>query len=573
MRIAISALLGMTVTLSGALALAQPAPAAPAPSPPSPQPAPPAGPPADAPRAASTEAPPPAPPPAGSIAAPEAPAPVPSPFPPEGESPDERMDQVGFKVGSGFYIRDARDIFRLYPHGLFETDVYGFLGAGVGKVPAADTSIGLKPRLLIRRARIGFEGELLKRWSFGAILEFGGQPITNVPGAGGPSEASAGKPGTTPTAATARYAPVEGVTSGAVPADVFIGYSVCKCLNFQIGHFNSPITMDNRTGDLYYPLLERPVAIRSFVMGNQPRDLGGIIWGELGPHVFNYELGVFGGDGQNRPSVDSRVDFMGRLWSRPFAGVGSSDLAQYTQIGVSARHGDRDPASVGYNYADITTSQGYVLWKPTYTDSLGRVVHIIPSGSQNVIGGEARIRVGPFALQGEAYYVINNTREAVDGYQLTNTERLGRMKGVGWYVQASVWPAGDRFIGGDPGIYRPRHYDLKAKEPAHIPHGLEIIALASGVQANYQGATRLDSTSDPRTPNGDIKIFQLGGAMNYWHTRHVRVGIQYMAYLTPGSGEGKNLAVVPDNLVKDAAGNLGTGTVLHELSGRLAVAF
>jgi hypothetical protein len=554
MRIAISALLGMTVTLSGAIALAQPAP------PPDAPPAPPAPP--------SADAAPPAPPPPGSVVAPEPPAAVPSPFPPEGESPDERMDQVGFRVGSGFFIRDARDNFRLYPHGLFETDVYGFMGKGVDKVPAAD-SVGLSPRLFIRRARIGFEGELLKRWSFGAILEFGGQAIGNV----GTAQTAAAKPGVAPTAATARYAPVESVTAGAVPSDVFIGYSVCKCLNFQLGQFNTPMTMDNRTGDLYYPLMERNVAIRSFVMGNQPRELGGMIWGELGPRVFVYELGVFGGDGQNRPSVDARVDFIGRMFLRPFAGVGSSDLAKWTQIGVSARHGDRDPAKVGYDYGSLTTGQGFVLWKPTYTDSLGRQVHIIPSGAQNVLGGELRFRVGPFALQGEAYYVANNTREAVDGYQLTNTERLGRVKGVGWYAQASVWPVGDSFIGAEPGIYRPRHLDLKAKEAAHMPHGLELIAIAAGVNASYQGGSRLKSTDDAKTPSGDITVYQLGGGVNYWHTKHVRVGVNYMAYLTPGSSTKSNTAVVPDNLQKSADGTPGAGHLLHELGGRLAVAF
>jgi hypothetical protein len=547
----------MTVTLSGALALAQPAPPPPPPTDPN------APPPA-------ADAAPPAPPPPGSVAAPEPPAPVPSPFPAEGESPDERMDNVGFRVGSGFFIRDSRDNFRLYPHGLFETDVYGFMGSGIDKLPAGDTSIGLKPRLFIRRARIGFEGELLKRWSFGAILEFGGQPLANT---NANAETSAGKPGQAPTAASGRYAPVESITSGAFPADVFIGYSVCTCFNIQIGHFNAPITMDNRTGDLYYPLMERNVAIRSFVMGNSARDLGGVIWGELGPRVFNYELGVFGGDGQNRPSVDSKVDFMGRIFARPFAGIGTSDLAKYTQIGVSARHGDRDPKSVAYDYANITTGQGFVLWKPTYNDSLGRQVHIIPSGSQNMIGGEARIRVGPFALQGEAYYLVNNTREAVDGFQLTNTERLGRIKGVGWYAQASVWPVGDSFIAGDPGFYRPRHYDLKAREAAKIPHGLELIAIVAGVNANYKGGSRLKSTDDANTPSGDIKIMQVGGGVNYWHTKHVRVGINYMAYLTPGSGTKDNTAVVPDNLQTGKDGKPGTGHTLHELGGRLAVAF
>ena len=531
MRIAFSALVGMTVTLSSAAALAQP----PAPAP-----------------------------------APEPPASVSPPSTPEGESPDEHMDLAGWR--DGFFVRDARDMFRFYPHLLAEADVNTSFGPGVSNIPgsAGDTSTGLQPRLVLRRGRIGFDAALLKRWSVTAILEFaGGQPLGN---AAGTTEGSAAKAGATPTAATGRYAGVQTVGAAPYPGDIYIGYSVCKCLNLQIGQFNVPFSLDNRTGDDYYPLLERPVAIRNFVVPS-PRDVGGILWGELGPRVFNYELGVFGGDGQNRPSVDARVDFMGRIFVRPFAGIDTSDIAKYTQIGVSARHGDRDSTRVAYDMPALTTGQGFVLWKPTYTDSLGRQVHVIPSGSQNEIGGELRLQVSRFALQGEAYFVANDTREAIDGYQLTNTERFGRMQGVGWYAQLSAWPFGDAFLTPEPGFYRPRHADLAARRPARMPHGLEMIALASGINASYRGASRMGSL-DARTPSGDINIYQMGVGANYWHTKHARFGVYYMAYLTPGSATDSNQAVVPDNLTTSAAtGKANTGHVLHELSARLAVAF
>ena len=87
--------------------------------------------------------------------------------------------------------------------------------------------------------------------------------------------------------------------------------------------------------------------------------------------------------------------------------------------------------------------------------SLGRQIHIIPSGAQNAIGGELRVPVSIFDIRGEAYYVANRTREAVEGYQLTNTERLGRVRGTGWYAQVSAWPFGDAFVTGDPGLVRP----------------------------------------------------------------------------------------------------------------------
>jgi hypothetical protein len=553
MRIAISALVGMTVTLSGAFARAQ---VTPTPAP--------------------TEVPP-APPPPGAAPAPEPPAALPSPFP-EGESPDERMDLVGWR--DGFFIRDARDIVRFYPHLLAETDFYSSFGPGVTAVKEPDVRSALEPHLLIRRARIGFDAELFKRWSVTALIEFGGQPLGNPAGT---IENSAAPAGTTPTASSGRYAPVQSVPSTApYPADVYISYSVCKCFNIQIGQYNLPFSLDNRTGDDYYPLMERTAAIRSFVMGNNPRDIGGTLWGELGPKVFNYEIGAFGGDGQNRPSVDGDVDFIGRVFARPFAGGATGDFEKYLQIGASGRHGTRDPSLVGYDYAAITTGQGFNLWKPTYTDSLGRLIHVLPSGAQNAIGGELRMQAGRFALQSEAYYVANNTREAVDGYQLPSSsgkqyiERYGRMDGVGWYAQVSAWPFGDAFVGPEPGFYRPRHLDLAGKNPTHVPHGLEVTAQVSGINGSYEGATRIMSTPDANTPMGGITIYQVGLAATYWHTKHARFTVNYNAYITPGNpgnARGDNEAVVPDNLTTGTDGKPNQGHVLHELGARLAVVF
>jgi hypothetical protein len=526
----------MTITLASAAALAQPPAAAPV---------------AAAPVAA-------------------APAAVASPVTPQGESPDERMDLAGFR--DGFFIRDARDIFRLYPHLLVEADVNTSFGPGVSRIPgtAGDTSLGLEPRLVLRRARFGFDAEVLRRWTVTAILEFaGGQPLGN---SNGQLEAFAAKPGATATAASGRYVAAQTVGVAPYPSDVSIGYSVCRCFNVQLGQFFVPFSLDNRTADDYYPLLERPVAIRNFVVSS-PRDMGGIVWGELGPSVVNYELGIFGGDGQNRPSVDAKVDFIGRVFVRPFAGSGTSDLAKYTQIGVSGRHGDRDPNKVAYDMPAITTGQGFVLWKPTYTDSLGRLVHVIPSGSQNEVGGELRFQVGRFSLQGEAYYVVNDTREAVDGYQLTNTERFGRMAGVGWYAQLSAWPVGDAFLTPQPGYVRPRHLDLASRGSSRAPHGLEMLVLASGINASYKGATRLDSSPDANTPMSDVTIYQMSVGANYWHTKHARFGVYYSAYITPGSGTTSNQAAVPDNLTTTTAGTPNAGHVLHELSARLALAF
>src|SRR5262249_7755692 len=135
----------------------------------------------------------------------------------------------------------------------------------------------------------------------------------------------------------------------------------------------------------------------------------------------------------------------------------------------------------------------------------------------------------------------------------TNTERYGRILGVGWYAELSAWPYGDAFLTPEPGIDHPRHLDLASRPPRHTPHGLEVIALVSGINGSYRGATRGQPTVDPNTPAGDITVYQVGVGATYWHTRHARLGVNYMAYLTPRSGTVDNQAVVPDNLTSDPA--------------------
>lgn len=168
----------------------------------------------------------------------------------------------------------------------------------------------------------------------------------------------------------------------------------------------------------------------------------------------------------------------------------------------------------------------------------------------------------------------NHTREAVDGYQLTHTERLGRMRGLGWYVQLSGWLLGDSFVAPDPGVNRPRRLDLQGDGEGRPRRGLELLAIMSGINASYLGASRLGSTPDALTPMSDLTVYQIGFGAQYWHTKHVRVAVNYMIYDTPGSGDPKvNQAVVPANLPSAGADASPPSHLLHELGGRLSLSF
>lgn len=578
MRIPILALLGMTLTLSSVPALAQPQPGAPAQPPPLGPPLPPPLPPPAAPdtgaqpagaaQVAPPEAPPPPPMPGTIEVAPPPPPPTPV-FQATGDAAPvlDRQPLAGWH--GGFFLRDPNDYFRLYPKGRVHLDFHSFFGSGVSDVKAVDGGNALQPRFFVRRARLAVAGEFLKRWSFEFEAEFAGQALNNP---NGRAETSASAPGQNPTAETARFAGVQTASAGTTLTDAWINYSVMPAVNFIFGQYLAPFSLENASSDNATSLMDRSIATRAFAFPNL-RDIGAMMWGEIADRTLVYGIGVFGGDGQNRPGVDSKPDFIGRVFARPLAGDKKGLLAK-AQIGVSAQHGERDQEYVGYDYPAIRTGQGYTLWEPGYRDSARRRVHIIPSGSQNAIGGELRLPIKRVDLRGELYYVANDTREAVEGYQLTNTERLGELRGISWYGQLSVW-LGDAFVSGDPGFSpRPTKMDL-SKEVDKPMKGLELVALIGGINATYDGAAR-EGTYDPATPGApegpgsDIKIMQIGFGANYWHTRYVRATVSYSMYSTPGSGSADNLAVVPGNLLREP--DLDAHAI-HELGARLAVSF
>jgi hypothetical protein len=334
--------------------------------------------------------------------------------------------------------------------------------------------------------------------------------------------------------------------------------------------------MANRTRETVITPLERPIAIQGFVVPNN-KELGLMVWGELfEDRALTYELGVFSGDGPDRPAVDARPDFIGRITTRPLSSLGSSSFLKLAQIGLSARFGTKDQAFVNYDYPAIAANNGFVMWQPGYVDSLNRFVHVIPSGAQRTLGGELR---APFDLpggraievRGELYYVANNTREAVQGFESTNTERFGRINGIGGYAIVSAWVLGDKLVSGEPGVHRPIKVDFK--EDAPILRGLELFGLVGGISANYSGATREGSVPDELTPQADINIIQFGGGTQYWFGQNFRAAFHYTGYALPNSVEPTlNAAIVPDNLRVDG-NDVGAGELHHEISGRLAISF
>ncbi|MBM4359439.1 MAG: hypothetical protein FJ096_15150 [Deltaproteobacteria bacterium] len=500
--------------------------------------------------------------------------------PPPPVFPSMREDEAhralaGIEAGE-VYLRDRSDTLRLYPSARLSLDLHANPGAPDIATSPIDTR-GLGPVFFVRRATFEVSGEFGSRLSFTAGVELGGGRVGSTEYVG-PS--------------TPRLAMASAHTGRVLPADAHVSYRFRRWLNLTAGQQLLPFSMSNRTPDWTHPLPERPLAIRGFA-APWHRDVGLSVWGEAAPKQYlHYELGVFGGDGYEHVFADALPEFAGRIYSRPFSGLGAHFPLARAQFGLSARIGSRAPERVAYDYPTIATGQGWVLWQPGYVDSLGRTTHVLPSGLQRALGGELRL---PFDLpggraldlQGEAYYVENGTREAVAGFVTTNTERFGRLQGVGWYGQLSFWCCGDPYANGDIGVTAPRRVELDRPTPsersaaqrtseagsrARIPRGLELVAIASGINANYDGASREGSVKDAKTPRSNVAVYQLGIGGQYWFGRNFRAGLHYSAYLAPNAGTIKNLVALPSN-VTDRTGNVDGGTASHELTLRLQAGF
>jgi phosphate-selective porin len=513
---------------------------------------------------------------------PESPAgynvPIAEPPPPPGDdhalvdnspSAHDGKPLAGYHNGL-FFLRDHHDNFHLYIQGRMQLDWYSYFGPGV-----PDTT--LKPTLFVRRIRPEISGEFLGHWRFMIAGDFGATAIDNPDGRS--AEAVAAAPGAAPTAATAKYSPAQTTRFQAAATDAFINYRADSEFNVMVGQMDAPFTMENRTSDKYFPFIERSLAVRAVGIPTN-KEIGAMFWGETKDRFVYYSVGPYMGDGQNKPNVDDRFDVFGRAFVHPLAlvnGISKDDPLKDIQLGASAHYGSRDKRWVAYDYPSMTTQAAFTFWKPTYAGTNG-TTHIIPSGDQRALAGEIRIPISRFDVTSELVYIDNDTREAIEGYQLSNTERFGNIHGISYYVTLGFWPIGKRDINGVPGYGNPPRMDWKNADPVIPAQALQLLAKWEQVSLHYQSASR-NGTADAKNIDGDILVNALSFGANYWATKHVRLSLNYVFDYFPSSAAGKeqtseNRAVAPGNTLPLGAehGAREGAHTLNELIARFAIA-
>jgi phosphate-selective porin len=475
--------------------------------------------------------------------------------------------------GGYFFLRDVDDNYRLYLQGRAHIDFYSYAGPGV-----SDTT--LKPTLFLRRARPELSGEFFKRWWFMIAGDFGATALDNPRGT---NETSAAPPGVLPSATTARYNSAELSKVSAAPTDVFINFRAAPWLNLQAGQFDAPFTMENRTSEKWgTPFMERSLTVRDVAVPTQ-KQIGLMAWGEAFDKVFNYAIGLFDGDGQNRLNVDGKGDVYARVYVLPLNQ--RTDALKSLEIGASARYGSRDKNFSNYDVPALTTQGQYAFWNPTYASSAGQT-HVLYAGSQRGLALEARVPVSLLDFTAEAAYIDKNTREVAEGAQTSQSLRFGGIRGYSYYVEVGFWPLGNRDINGLPGVQNMPHVDFSKPDPATPPRALQLLVKWEQLRLNYSSARHLGSP-DVQNMDGDIKVDAFSLGANYWLTKHLRFTINYILNSFPDSAPSKaspagssvwsaaQRAQAPANTLNPGVNDdaRSHAHVLHEILARAAVAF
>jgi phosphate-selective porin OprO/OprP len=104
--------------------------------------------------------------------------------------------------------------------------------------------------------------------------------------------------------------------------DAWMNWKFADPLSIQFGQYKTPYSRQELYNDGVLQFAERSLATDAF---KPSRDIGFMAAGSLGKGLFQYQAGVFGGDGQNTLRVTNHVMPMLRLVVNPLGQMGNSE--------------------------------------------------------------------------------------------------------------------------------------------------------------------------------------------------------------------------------------------------------
>jgi phosphate-selective porin len=454
------------------------------------------------PASATPEAPPPAVPPAvpAEVPPPAAPLMVPAPVvslpapvmvAPAPVAPEDPL--AGFSDGVPF-LRSPDNGFILFPSGRLQTDTYIF--------NRNEGTKSLNNTFLLRRARLEVTG-----W-------VGGLAYFSI----------AGDFAQGPPAGAAPAAPANIATT-----DDYVAVAPWKNLAIlQVGQYDAPFTLENRTSDKYFDFMERSITVRSFGIPDN-KEIGAMIHGFNDDRNFYYSLGVFNGDGQNFKNVDDHVDWMGRAWIAPFSFLGDGPLHD-VEIGGSFWTGDR---SNTLSFTSQTTQAGFTFLSNSAfnfmpTGGAAQSIQLRQVGRLKAFAGEINAPIDhKYAVRGEL--VWKDSPLSADSIASSGTGTIlggADLKGYSMYGELSAWVLGDdRIIGDQQGLEpfsRFKKFGVKPpQDGVMIAFRYEHLDEDLTADPDVQGLGGVLSPSNGSKTKVDS--WELG--VNYWRSKRFRATV------------------------------------------------
>jgi len=414
--------------------------------------------------------------------------------PPPAPAPISAEPLAGFSDQTAF-LRSPDNSFILFPNGRLQSDFYYFKTDG--KAPPNNS-------FLLRRARAELAG-WVGSWFYFLIA----------------GDFAAGAPAAANPIAQSNLATTDDYVAIAPFGDLAI---------LQVGQYDAPFTLENRTSDKYFDFLERSITVRAFGIPSN-KETGAMVHGILPNKAFYYSVGMFNGDGQNFRNADNKFDFMGRGWVAPLAFAGPEELKSIT-VGASFWVGKRVNA---LPVAAQTTLAGYTFLPTRWNNSAMGTT----AASTYELHQDREMQAYAFELNapiahkfGARWELVWKRQQPFTVGDVTGGKAPsplgdgGKIDGYSTYGELWAWVIGDDKIVGDPGLQLPTRFKKFGVKPAQP--GLMIAARFERLSETVTMYPMSAMLAGVNNVQGAMKVtsFQLGA--NYWHSRRFRGSLDYV---------------------------------------------
>lgn len=303
----------------------------------------------------------------------------------------------------------------------------------------------------------------------------------------------------------------------------------------QLGQFDVPFSLANRTADRYLDFGDRGVTVQSFALPDR-KDQGVMLQGMNTARNFYYSAGVFNGAGPQVSGVDGHVDLVGRAWAAPFSFRDPEPLRDIT-VGGSVWTGER---SMGPAFTGQRTPGGYTILDPTvwWTNGPTSPVQLRQHGRLAAVGIELNAPVAHrFGVRFE-WVAKRQDLAAVDLYDPTRPARIGGLSLSGWatYAEAWAWIVGDDRVLGPPaaaGLELPlRLSDLRT---GGAPNAVMLAARLEHLDESLTEGANTRSLALGVASAGTTRLTSAAFTASWWYTRRARLLFGYTFHRLGGT--------------------------------------